>query len=234
MLCWDPMVGSDVEKVAALGDPQRARLYAFVRGSYCPVTREEAATATAISRKLAAFHLDRLVDAGLLEASFERPTGVAGRIGRAPKRYLAPDVELSVTIPERHYDVVAEILLDAIAGAEPDEAPIEAVARVAREQGLRLGTDLRQQRRLGRVGPERGLAVLAEVLVDHGFEPTGSSDGLIERNCPFRRLAQRHPEMVCRINRNFVDGVIVGLGATRLEALLEPAEDRCCVVIRTR
>ena len=229
-----PMIRSEIEKVAALGDPQRARLYALVRESYRSVTREEAATAAGISRKLAAFHLDRLVDAGLLEASFERPSGVAGRIGRAPKRYLAPDVELAVTIPQRHYDVVGEILLDAIAGAEPDETPIEAVARVARERGLRLGTDLQQQRRLGRVGPERGLAVLAEVLGDHGFEPTESSDGLIERNCPFRRLAQRHPEMVCRINHNLVEGVIGGLGATRLEALLEPAEDRCCVVVRTR
>jgi predicted ArsR family transcriptional regulator len=90
------------------------------------VTREEAAAATSISSELAAFHLDRLVDAGLLEVSLDRPSGAAARIGRAPKRYRVSGGEVAVSISERHHDFLVELLLDAFepvrAGASPDDA----------------------------------------------------------------------------------------------------------------
>src|SRR5581483_9893560 len=85
-----------IHAVSALDDPQRARLYAFVRGAGGPVTREEAASATGISRKLAAFHLDRLVAAGLLIAAVERTAADVARIGRSPKRYAPADVDVTV------------------------------------------------------------------------------------------------------------------------------------------
>jgi DNA-binding transcriptional ArsR family regulator len=104
-----------VRAVAALNEAQRTRLYRAVREAGAPMTREQAARQVGISRKLAAFHLDRLVDAGLLEASYDRPADAAARIGRAPKQYRASDVEVEISVPERHYDVVGEILIDALA-----------------------------------------------------------------------------------------------------------------------
>jgi predicted ArsR family transcriptional regulator len=223
-----------VRAVAALEDPQRARLYAFVRASHAPVTREEAAAAAGISRKLAAFHLDRLVDAGLLEATFERPSLEHRRVGRSPKRYRPAVVDVAVAIPERHYDVVGEILLDALTEVGAGDAPVEAVAHAARGRGREVGARVRTERRLGRLGPERGLGVVAQVLAELGFEPARTEEGLVQRNCPFHRLAQRSPELVCGINRAFVDGLLEALGASRLRAELAPADGRCCVVVTRR
>lgn len=221
----------DIHAVAVLEDQQRARLYTFVRSAPGPVTREEAAAAAGISRKLAAFHLDRLVGAGLLEASYARPAAEAARVGRTPKRYFPADVEVAVTIPDRHYELVGEILLDAVTGVGPDESVSTAIGRVSRDRGRQVGARARAERRPGRIGPERGLAIVAELLMRHGFEPAATPDGLIQRNCPFRRLAQRHSAMVCGMNRDFVDGILEGLGARRLCATLDPADGRCCVIV---
>jgi predicted ArsR family transcriptional regulator len=81
------------------------------------------------------------------------------------------------------------------------------------------------------VGPERGTTVLAGLLADLGFEPGVATDGLVQRNCPFRRLAERSPEVICGLNRRLVEGMLDGLGASRLTAALSPADDRCCVVV---
>lgn len=217
--------------MAVLEDRQRANLYTFVRGAQGPVTREEAAAATGISRKLAAFHLDRLVDAGLLEASYSRPAGEEARVGRTPKRYAPADVEVAVTIPDRHYELVGEILLDAVSSVVPGESVSEAIARVSSDRGRQIGTQARAERRPGRIGPERGVAIVSELLVQHGFEPAATTDGLIQRNCPFHRFARRHPALVCGMNRDFVDGLLEGLGTRRLRATLDPDERRCCVIV---
>jgi predicted ArsR family transcriptional regulator len=220
-----------VRAVAALDDAQRARLYRAVREAGAPVTREEAARQVGISRKLAAFHLDRLVEAGLLQASYDRPVGTATRIGRAPKRYRASDVEVEISVPARHYDVAGEILIDALEQARPDETPTDAVDRVAYERGHRLGADARATRRLGRLGPERAITVLVELLAGLGFEPASAAGRVVQRNCPFHRLAQRSPTLVCGMNRRLVEGMLDGLGTSRLTAALGPAEGRCCVVV---
>jgi predicted ArsR family transcriptional regulator len=220
-----------VRAVAALDDPQRALLYSAVRDAAAPLTREEAARQVGISRKLAAFHLDRLVDAGLLDASYERPAGAVARIGRAPKRYRPSDVELEISVPERRYDLVGEILVDALAGSRPDETPAAAVDRVAYERGYEIGADARATRRLGRLGPERATTVLVELLADLGFEPAAAAGRVVQRNCPFHRLAQRAPTLVCGMNRDLVEGMLDGLGASRLTAVLGPDEGRCCVVV---
>jgi predicted ArsR family transcriptional regulator len=221
-----------VRRIAALDDPQRARLYRLARSSAAPITREEAAGELGISRKLAAFHLDRLVDAGLLEVTFDRPTGTGARIGRTPKRYRAAAVELEISVPERHYDLVGEILVDALEQSAPGEVAAEVAERVARERGRALGAAIRAERRFGRLGPERALTLLTELLGDLGFEPAAAPDGIVPRNCPFHRLAVRSPALVCGINLAFIDGIVRGLEATRVAVALEPAEGRCCVVVR--
>src|SRR5690349_8231106 len=114
---------------AALVDPSRRALYDFVRRQDHPVGREEAADATGMSRGLAAFHLDKLVDAGVLTARYEAPTGQPRGRGRAPKVYEAVGDGLAITIPERRYELIAEILADAVAG-EPRQA-FEAALRLA-------------------------------------------------------------------------------------------------------
>ena len=60
-----PAIAPAIRAVAALDDEFRRGMYAFIRKARRPVTREEAAASVGISRKLAAFHLDKLVEADL-------------------------------------------------------------------------------------------------------------------------------------------------------------------------
>jgi hypothetical protein len=113
--------------LAVLSEEMRWRLYALVRAAHRPVSREEAAASTGISRKLAAFHLDKLVSAGLLRARYDAPLGPR-RVGRTPKTYEPSGVDISITIPARHYDVLAGILIDAVRAGASGEDPQSAAA----------------------------------------------------------------------------------------------------------
>ncbi len=65
--------------IAALDLPVRRDLYRLLCGAEGEwLSREEASDALGIGRPLAAFHLDKLVHAGVLEARFERRTGRSG------------------------------------------------------------------------------------------------------------------------------------------------------------
>jgi predicted ArsR family transcriptional regulator len=199
-------LGSTAASLGALEDDVRRRMYLFIRDQARPVSRDEAAKEAGISRKLAAFHLDKLVDKGLLAAHYARPQGRGGPgAGRPSKLYEPADGELSLSIPERRYDLVGQILVDAIESRSPEESTSDAARRVARRAGEDLGREIRRIRRLHPAGPERALSVARDVLRDHGFEPyEGRGGELALRNCPFHVLAQRSPELVCGLNQAFV------------------------------
>jgi predicted ArsR family transcriptional regulator len=227
-------LGSIAASLGALEDNVRRRMYLFIRDEARPVSREEAAKEAGISSKLAAFHLDKLVDRGLLWAHYARPAGRRGPgAGRPSKLYEPADGELSLSIPERRYDLVGLILVDAIESRSGAESASDAARRVARKVGEDLGREVRRTQRLHPAGPERALSVARDVLRDQGFEPyEGAGGELALRNCPFHILAQRAPELVCGLNQAFVDGLLRGLGNETVEAALEPQSGQCCVKLR--
>ena len=220
--------------VAALHDDLRRRLYQFVRSARRPVGRDEAAGAVGISRNLAAFHLDKLVDRGLLTSSFGRPAGGGGPgAGRPPKLYEPSDVEVSVTVPERHYDLVGSLLVRAIQQEKPGESGRDSAGRVAHDEGSSLGEKVRRELRIHPPGRDRTLAIAEGVLRESGYEPYRDSDGALRlHNCPFHVLAREAPELVCSMNRSYVDGLVRGLGNDTVEVALEPTPGECCVVLR--
>src|SRR6187402_1469129 len=98
-----------LEQLSVLAEPVRRRLYLHVAEQQEPVSRDAAATALGITRSLAAFHLDRLVEAGLLDTEFRRLTGRTGPgAGRPSKLYRLTPGEVRATLPERRYEVAAE------------------------------------------------------------------------------------------------------------------------------
>jgi predicted ArsR family transcriptional regulator len=217
-------VGARWKAVAALVDPVRRALYEYVRRQDHPVTREEAADGRAVSKNLAAFHLDKLVDAGLLRARYETPPDQPRGRGRAPKVYEPTGDAVAVTMPERRYELVGEILADAVA-EDPAGADAAAV-RHAFARGRRLGESA------GGPLPDDELAAAEGVLAEFGFDPRAGEQGwLTLHNCPFHVLAVRQPELVCGLNRAFVAGVLEGLGARRLSAELLPRPGACCVTV---
>jgi len=211
----------------------RAKLYAFIRRERRPVTREQAATAIGISPKLAAFHLGQLVDVGLLHANDLTAPGRRGP-GRAPKAYTLAPAEWHISLPERRYALLAEMLTRAVVSSQPNEPARQAALRVATETGHQLGERARTQRRLGRLGPERALTAAAEVLDSYGYEPDRASGAILLRNCPFAQLATSTPELVCALNQHLIAGLLAGLGAAQLlHATLAPTRAGCCVQVHT-
>jgi predicted ArsR family transcriptional regulator len=219
--------------IALLADELRQRLYRFVTAQPGPVTRDEAAAAVGISRKLAAFHLDKLTAAGLLEATTPDPASRRPGPGRAPKAYRPAAAEVAVSVPQRRYELLGELLAQAIVADGPASTTRHTAQQLARERGQALGERVRTERRLGRLGPERALTVVSELLAACGYAPARASiqGQLVLRNCPFQQLARRAPELVCRLNQEFMAGLLAGLGARRVEAVLQPDPARCCVLL---
>jgi predicted ArsR family transcriptional regulator len=69
----------DLAAIGLLKDPVRRALYGHVVAAGGEVSRDQAAEAAGVARSLAAFHLDKLVEAGLLEATFRRLGNRRGR-----------------------------------------------------------------------------------------------------------------------------------------------------------
>jgi predicted ArsR family transcriptional regulator len=221
-----------VVAVAVLADDQRRRMYAFARRARRPVTREEAAADAGISAKLAAFHLDKLVVAGLLRARYENPGGLR-KVGRKPKVYEPTDADIRVSIPERRPDVIAEILLDAVLAEEPGRSARDTTLRTARLRGRELAVAERARLRPGRLGPERALSLSESVLERYGFEPDRQAPTRLRLlNCPFHALAERSRDLVCGINHAFMGGLLDGLEAGGVDAVLDPKPGQCCVELR--
>lgn len=219
--------------ISVLGDDLRRRLYLFVRASGSPVTRDEAATAVGISRKLAAFHLDKLVDRGLLVFRYGRPSGRGGRgAGRTSKLYEPSEIEIELSIPERRYDLVGALLVKAIREEFPGETAWDSAVRVADREGMALGRAVGSSTRLHRRGGARALSTARGILERSGYEPQARGREVVLRNCPFHSLAQQAPDLVCGMNRGFIDGIVRGLEDDTLEVALEPEPGLCCVKLR--
>jgi predicted ArsR family transcriptional regulator len=211
-----PRSGADAwSAVTALADRSRRTLFDYVRHARRPVSREDAAAATHMSRNLAAFHLDKLVEAGLLAARYEAPAGPRGR-GRTPKTYVPSGDGLAVTIPERRYELMAEILADGMAAGSVNA--VDEAHRQAYERGKNLGTEV----------AEPGRDCLPAALGSLGFEPERNGPRTMLHNCPFHALAARHTQLICGLNHSFLRGLADGLAANA-EIRLEASPGNCCV-----
>lgn len=222
-----------VDRLAAVGalhDPVRRSLYLYVASRHDDVSREDAAEAVGIQRQLAAFHLDKLVEAGLLETSYRRLTGRTGPgAGRPAKLYRRSSSEYVVSLPPRQYDLAAELLSQAVEEAG-DRPAREVLGEVAGRFGRRLGAALRD--RLGRPPRrERQVDLIAEALDRYGYEPRRDDGALRLKNCPFAALAEGHQDLVCGMNLKLVEGVVDGMGADELEACRQSRPGECCVSV---
>jgi predicted ArsR family transcriptional regulator len=249
-----PPDDTDLAALSSLDDPVRGSLYEFVSGCTRPVGRDEAAAATGIGRALAVYHLDKLVQAGLLSVTYQRPAGRAGPgAGRPAKLYTRSGREFAVSVPPREYELAARLLVQAV-GADQTGQSRAALDGAARQLGTQLGAGHRTAAApapdttdtpADPPGPDApdapGQAMpdadprrdLAAVLQQHGFEPFDTPDGAMRlRNCPFHQLAQQDRSTVCGMNLALIDGMITGLGTYGLHPVLDPQPGSCCVAIR--
>ena len=204
---------TDLEVLASLAEPLRRALYDFVvAASAEPVSRDEAARAVGVSRQVAAYHLDRLADDGLLEVEFRRLTGKDGPgAGRPSKLYRRSEQDYEMSLPPRRYKLAARILLDAAREGDLDSVALSKAAR--------------------HTGREVGAAGLEAALIETGYEPVIENGETRFRNCPFHVLRERDQETTCGINVALVEGMIESSGAD-LVAVFAPEDGYCCVRLR--
>src|SRR5690242_6112846 len=236
--------GPDLASLSTLDDPVRRRLYEVVTRQSGPMGRDEAAAAAGIGRALAVYHLDKLVESGLLAATYQRPAGRSGPgAGRPAKLYARADREFTVTVPPRSYELAARLLVQAVE-ADGSGQSRAALGQAARRLGAELGGGYRGEadggtapdgapRSASDPGPRSVAGCEVEsVLARQGYEPCRDGDGIIRlRNCPFHQLAERHREVVCGMNLTLVEGLVDGLGADGWQPVLDPRPGYCCVAL---
>jgi predicted ArsR family transcriptional regulator len=233
----EPRVSSDefderVRKIAALAEPIRRALYRYVIAQPGPVDRVDAADAVGVAHHAAKFHLDKLEADGLLETEYSRPPGRRGPgAGRPAKRYRRSSSDVVVSLPERRYGLAARVMAEAITlAASSGRSITQALRDAASVAGRGLGEQAREQ-----AGPRarRGPAVKAvgDVLAECGYEPRLAGGTITLANCPFHALAENYTDLVCGMNFDLLDGLTRTCDRAGLQAVLNPAPDRCCVVI---
>jgi predicted ArsR family transcriptional regulator len=221
----------EIAGLASLGEPARRALYLYVAGRPGEVSRDEAARVAGISRSLAGFHLDRLVEEGLLQVSFRRLSGRSGPgAGRPAKLYRRSNRQVEVTLPERRYELAARILATAIDASEAPKTR-KALVRTARGIGEQIGADARA-RAGSRPGRKHLLAGMVDALTEQGYEPEAAGGELRLRNCPFHALVAEHRDLVCGMNLALIEGVVEGLELPAAKPVLAPAAGMCCVCVR--
>ena len=208
--------------IAALDQPLRRELYRLLGATDGWTTRDEAAAALDIPRSVAAFHLDKLAEAGVVEVRFARTSGRSGPgAGRPSKLYRPAGGEVAASVPDRHYDLAGSLLATAIVESTRTGTPVEDCLRAAAQAAGRT------------IGAEAGAEGVVDVLAQHGYEPEDAGEGEIAlANCPFHRLAEEHRTLVCGMNLEFLDGLLDGMDRDeQLAARLDPAPGYCCVRI---
>lgn len=214
-----------VSGIGALAEPVRRTLYLYVASQPGPVGRDQVAAATGVARHTVKFHLDKLVDEGLLVVEFRRLSGREGPgAGRPAKLYHRAAGEIAVSLPARRYDLAGEILASAVEAATADGGPVRAaVAEQAYDVGRRLARDAAP-------APD-ALESIVAVLAANGYEPRAEGDHVVMANCPFHALAEAHTELVCGLNHSLIAGLTEALGDAQVLAVLDPAPGRCCVTL---
>ncbi|MGH3672161.1 MAG: helix-turn-helix transcriptional regulator [Pseudonocardiaceae bacterium] len=220
---------AQISAVAALDEPTRRRLYDYVVGQPAPVSRDDAAEALGLPRATAAFHLDRLVEQELLDVDYQRRTGRTGPgAGRPAKLYHRSDHQVTVSLPQRCYELAGRLLASALEHAEHSgHSPRTSLGQRAYQLGKNLGETARGTGE----DPDSRDTVL-RILQAYGYEPRSQDGDIALINCPFHTLAQEHTELVCGMNLRLLDGILDGLSTTTLRAHPDPAPPHCCVRLR--
>jgi predicted ArsR family transcriptional regulator len=200
-----------ITAVGALGDPTRRRVYELVVRAGRAVGRDEVAGELGFGRTLAAFHLDKLVEAGLLEVSYARlgDRAAGPGAGRPAKLYRRSEADVEVNLPPRSYVEVGSLLAEAVELSGADHT----LQEVARARGrAQAGADM------------------WEVLRRWGYEPFQRGGEVCLRNCPFHSLAEQFPPLICGMNLALLSGLAEGAGWP-VHARMKPEKGHCCVVL---
>lgn len=191
-----------------LGDNTRYAIYLELARSPRPLATADIAEGLGLHPNTVRPHLERMRDVGLLEVGTHVSTGV----GRPHHVYwLAADAP-SLGLEPPTFPMLARMLarLAEASGADGRDA-----AAVGRAQGAADAAD------------HEDAPSCLEGLLDNldrlGFDPVvdGTDDGetavIAFTHCPFRELAEAHPDLVCSLHRGMVEGFVEAMGDATMD-----------------
>lgn len=207
-----------------------------------PMTRARGLTAAELGERLdlhvttARFHLDQLIDVGLVSGHDER-----GHVGRPKRRYAASPGPLPAVAGTESYSKLSSVLAEALSDGTP--ATAEQAGRHWLEANAAALFDT------GQAPPARNrsqwfskIGLLLDVLDDWGYAPeltttnAGHTAELQLHHCPLRDLVDTNPDVACGVHRGIIQGTLEALGEGDAELKLTPltSPDVCLARITTR
>jgi predicted ArsR family transcriptional regulator len=176
-----------VERLDALGDPELRSTVLLVRAAAKPVTADDVAETLELSRTVARWRLERLVEAGLLTVDFARRSGRSGPgAGRPAKTYAAAPESSAIEFPRRHYEALVGRLLNVL----PQRGRAKQLEDVGYSFGLELGRVARLRPTANiRTSLERLCRGLGRLGFQAAVESVGDAEAVIvSATCPLRPI----------------------------------------------
>ena len=188
----------------ALGDNTRYAIYLELARSPRPLSTGDISELLDLHVNTVRPHLERMRDVGLLQVDTE----ARGSVGRPQHRYWLADDAPALGLEPSPFPMLAKVLVSAAAGGGIDG---EDVADSARRQGK---VDAR------RWSDAPALEALVGEQARLGFDPAVVEDEsgttVAFAHCPFRALAEEHPELVCKLHCGLVEGLLEELGGAEM------------------
>lgn len=185
----------------ALGDNTRYAIYLELARSPLPLTTAEIADVLDLHVNTVRPHLERMRDVGLLRVDTE----TRGQVGRPQHRYSLDVDAPALGLEPTPFPMLTRVLLQAAAEGGLGG---EDLADAAREQG-----------RADALRWPEGTPALEALIVEQaklGFDPEVAEDDdgatVAFAHCPFRSLAEVHPDLVCQVHCGLVEGLVDELG----------------------
>jgi predicted ArsR family transcriptional regulator len=203
----------------ALGDNTRYAIYLELARSPLPLSTAEIADVLDLHVNTVRPHLERMREVGLLDVRSE----ASGGVGRPQHRYsLAADAP-ALGLEPSPFPMLANVLLEAAhdAGLEPSDL-VEAGENQGRADGR---------------GWAEGTDAIEALIVEQarlGFDPEAvdleAGAVIAFAHCPFRAMAERHPDLVCSLHRGLVDGLVGELGGAEVRTFHSLVDRAPCQV----
>jgi len=210
-----------LEVLKALGDNTRYAIYLELARSPRPVATAEIAESLRLHPNTVRPHLERMRDVGLLIVEVD----ARGEVGRPQHRYSLSNEAPSLGLEPPTMPLLAELMtrVAALAGA----GPLEAV-EVGRGQGAAIARRYREA--------PSCLEALVTELERLGFDPAVGEGYDAETavvafaHCPYRPLAEAHPELVCALHQGVVEGFVATMGDASVAEFCNLAHRTPCQV----
>jgi predicted ArsR family transcriptional regulator len=199
-----------LDLTSALGDPTRYAIYrSIVDAAGAALTVADVAEQFSLHPNVARMHLQKLVDVSLVQVDTRKSAGG----GRPARTYRLSDRVASLSFPPRDYRLLAGVALqvvETLAGEQPG-----VLERVGYDLGREEG---RKALRRDRIDPaERDVPAILDsfksTCVGLGLFPriefdSGGAIKIEVRNCVFRELSTRHPDLVCSLHAAMLRGIL--------------------------